>query len=42
MTAAVPLAHAAHVLIDVAVFLVPVGAIALALVVANLRGRHRS
>jgi hypothetical protein len=41
MSAAVPLAHAAHVLIDVAVFVVPVGAIALALLVANLRGPQR-
>lgn len=36
-----PTAHAAHVLIDVAIFLVPVGAIALALLVANLRGGAR-
>jgi hypothetical protein len=37
-----PLAHAAHVLIDAAIFLVPVGAVALTLLIANLRGRHRS
>jgi hypothetical protein len=36
-----PLAHAAHVLIDAAVFLVPVGAVAVTLLIANLRGRHR-
>jgi hypothetical protein len=37
-----PLGHAAHVLIDVAIFLVPVGAVALTLLIANLRGRQRS
>lgn len=31
-------AHAGHVLIDLAIFVVPVGAIAVALLVANLRG----
>jgi hypothetical protein len=36
----VPLAHAGHVLVDVAVFLVPVGTVALALLWANLRGRR--
>jgi hypothetical protein len=42
MIQAMPLAHAAHVLIDAAIFLVPVGAVALTLAIANLRGRHRS
>jgi hypothetical protein len=42
MIQALPLAHAAHVLIDAAIFLVPVGAVALTLAIANLRGRHRS
>ena len=42
MMPALPLAHAAHVLVDAAIFLVPVGAVALTLLVANLRGRHRS
>jgi hypothetical protein len=37
-----PIAHAAHVLVDVAVFLVPVGAVALTLLIANLRGRDHS
>jgi hypothetical protein len=37
-----PTAHAAHVVIDLVVFLGPVTAIAVALVIANLRGRHRS
>jgi hypothetical protein len=32
-------AHAGHVLIDLAVFVIPVGAVVLALLVANLRGR---
>jgi hypothetical protein len=41
MPAVLP-AHAAHVLIDAAVFVVPVGAVALTLLIANLRGRHRS
>jgi hypothetical protein len=36
------LGHAGHVLVDAAIFLVPVGAVALTLLVANLRGRHRS
>ena len=35
-------AHAAHVLIDVAVFIVPVGTVAVLLLIANVRGRHRS
>jgi hypothetical protein len=39
---ALPVAHTAHLLIDAAIFLVPVGAVALTLLVANLRGRHRS
>jgi hypothetical protein len=39
--AVLPFAHAGHVLIDAAVFLVPVGAVALTLLIANLRG-HRS
>jgi hypothetical protein len=42
MIPALPLAHAAHVLVDAAIFLVPVGAVALTLLVVNLRGRHRS
>jgi hypothetical protein len=33
------LAHAAHVLVDVAVFIVPVGAVGLTLLILNLRGR---
>jgi hypothetical protein len=33
------LAHAGHVLIDVAIFIVPVGAVALTLLILNLRGR---
>jgi hypothetical protein len=37
-----PLGHTAHLLIDAAIFLVPVGAVALTLLIANLRGRHRS
>jgi hypothetical protein len=32
-------AHAGHVLIDLAVFLIPVGTIAVVLLIANLRGR---
>jgi hypothetical protein len=36
----VPLAHAGHVLVDVAVFLVPVGTVALVLLWANLHGRR--
>jgi hypothetical protein len=42
MIPALPVAHATHVLIDAAIFLVPVGAVALTLLVANIRGRHRS
>jgi hypothetical protein len=38
----VPLGHAAHVLVDLAVFLGPVGAIAITLLIANLRGRGPS
>ncbi|MGH2955717.1 MAG: hypothetical protein ACRDL6_01820 [Solirubrobacterales bacterium] len=33
-------AHAGHVLIDLAVFAVPVGAVVVVLLVANLRGRR--
>jgi hypothetical protein len=36
-----PLAHAGHVLIDAAIFLVPVGAVGVMLLIANLRGRDR-
>jgi hypothetical protein len=32
------LAHAGHVIVDVAVFVVPVGTVAVLLLVANLRG----
>lgn len=32
-------AHAGHVLIDVATFLVPVGTVAVVLLIAHLRGR---
>ena len=32
-------AHAGHVLIDLAIFVIPVGASLVALLVANLRGR---
>lgn len=35
------LAHAGHVLIDAAIFLVPVGAVAAMLLIANLRGRDQ-
>ena len=33
------LAHAGHVLVDVAIFIVPVGAVGLTLLILNLRGR---
>jgi hypothetical protein len=36
---AFPLAHAGHVLLDLAVFLVPVGMVALTILVLNLRDR---
>jgi hypothetical protein len=42
MIPALLVAHAGHVLIDAAIFLVPVGAVALTLLIANLRGRQRS
>ena len=32
------IAHAGHVLVDVAIFLVPVGAVGLTLLILNLRG----
>jgi hypothetical protein len=35
------LAHAGHVLIDAAIFLVPVGAVGLTLLILNLRDRGR-
>jgi hypothetical protein len=34
------LAHAAHVLVDLAVFVVPVGIVGATLLIANLRGRR--
>lgn len=36
-----PLAHAGHVLVDLAIFAVPVGTVALTLLIANLRSRGR-
>jgi hypothetical protein len=33
------LAHAGHVLVDIAIFIVPVGAVGLTLLILNLRGR---
>ena len=35
-------AHAGHVLIDLAVFAIPVGTVLVALLIANLRGRRES
>jgi hypothetical protein len=36
---AFPLAHAGHVLLDAAIFLVPVGMVAMTILVLNLRNR---
>jgi hypothetical protein len=41
LTAVPLLAHAGHVIVDVAIFLIPVGTLAVALLILRARSRHR-